>query len=377
MTIPLSRPEITEADIEEVVSVLRSSRLSLGPKLEEFEGLFIDLLPTQHAIAVSSGTAGLHLCLCAMGIGKGDEVIVPSFTFIAAANAIRYRDATPVFVDIEAATLNADPALIERAITTRTRAIMVVHTFGLPAEMSAIMEMARRHKLPVIEDACEAIGAEYEGQRVGTFGDAAVFGFYPNKQITTGEGGMVVTSDAALARELRALRNQGRYPSDAWHQHSVLGYNYRLSEIHAALGCAQMRRLDSILERRAGVARRYETAIEHHGGVVLPPSSAAGCRISWFVYVVRLPRGYGRLQRDELVTRMGEHGIECGRYFAPIHTQPAYAGVKPRFVLPVTEAESERTIALPFFTEMSEEQIREVSGRLLEIVTELGVREGL
>ncbi len=221
MNIPLSEPDITEAEIEEVVAVLRSSRLSLGPKMEEFEAAVSDFVDQPFGIAVSSGTAGLHLCIRALGIGPGDEVIVPSFTFIAAANAIRYEGATPVFVDIDAQTLNLDPARIEEAITARTRAIVVVHTFGVPAEMDAILDIAERHHLRIIEDACEAIGAEYRDRRVGSFGDAAVFAFYPNKQITTGEGGMVVTGGRHLATNIRAMRNQGRFESDACHDHST------------------------------------------------------------------------------------------------------------------------------------------------------------
>lgn len=367
-SIPLSQPDITDREIDAVVSVLRSSRLSLGPKMEEFEELVAAYIGVPHALAVSSGTAGLHLCLCAMGIGAGDEVIVPSFTFIAAANAIRYVEATPVFVDVEPTTLNLNPHQIEAAITARTRAIMVVHTFGVPAEMNLILEIARKHKLRVIEDACEAIGAAYHSQRVGSFGDAAVLAFYPNKQITTGEGGMVLTREAALAREVKALRNQGRYDSDAWHQHSILGYNYRLSEINSALGCAQMHRLDSILERRETVAHRYRELLSDNPDLVLPLPSLLDGRISWFVYVVRLASGFSQTDRDATVVHMREKGIQCGRYFAPIHTQPAYSQAPICFTLPVTESESQRAIALPFFTRMSNQQIESVSRSLLETI---------
>ena len=364
--IPLSQPDITELEIDAVVSVLRSSRLSLGPRMEEFEGLVGDYAGVSHALAVSSGTAGLHLCLIGLGIGEGDEVIVPSFTFVAAANVIRYVGATPVFVDIEATTLNMDPCAIEAAVTPRTRAIIVVHTFGVPAAMDVLLEIARQHRLLVIEDACEAIGAEIGARRVGSFGDAAVFAFYPNKQITTGEGGMVVTRDASLAREIKALRNQGRYDSDEWHQHSLLGYNYRLSEMNAALGCAQMRRLEAILERRESVAQRYSQMLGDEPTLVLPPRSIAGGRISWFVYVVRLSASLTRSQRDETVREMGRRGVQCGRYFAPIHTQPAYAGVAVGQPLPVTEQESERTVALPFFAGLTEVQMAYVSRALRE-----------
>ncbi len=317
MQVPLSRPDITELEIAAVTEVLRGSQLSLGPRLEEFEARVAAVAGVPHGIAVSSGTAGLHLVVMALGIGAGDEVIVPSFTFIAAANAIRYEGATPVFVDIDAATLNLDPACVERAITPRTRAIMAVHTFGVPAPMEALEAIARRHSLSLIEDACEAIGAAHQGRPAGSFGDAAVFAFYPNKQITTGEGGMVVTRNPHLAREIRALRNQGRYPSDAWHQHSILGFNYRLSEINCALGCAQMQRLDEILASRAGVAATYERHLRSLADVELLPRAGAGDRISWFVYVVRLGAGPDAALRDRVAASLVARGVGCGRYFAP------------------------------------------------------------
>lgn len=353
MKIPLSAPDITQAEIDAVVEVLRTPRLSLGPKLEEFERAMAGYVGVPQAVGVSSGTAGLHLCIRALGIGEGDEVIVPSFTFVAVANAVRYERATPVFVDIEAATLNLDPAKVEAAITPRTRAIVVVHTFGVPAEMDAILGIAARHGLAVIEDACEAIGAEYQGRRVGGFGDAAVFAFYPNKQITTGEGGMVVTRDEALARRVRALRNQGRYESDDWLQHSEVGYNYRLSEMQCALGVEQLKRIDEILAIRERVARGYDERLKGEP-LVLPVFSLPNARISWFVYVVRLLPELGRY-RDAILRSLTEQGIGCGRYFAPVHKQPASATWKDAS-LPVTEAEAARTIALPFFNAITSEK---------------------
>lgn len=368
MNISLSQPDITESEIEEVLSVLRGTRLSIGPKMEEFEELTRRLADQDFGIAVSSGTAGLHLCVRALGISAGDEVIVPSFTFVAAANAIRYEGATPVFVDIESQHLNIDPDRIEAAITPRTCAIIAVHTFGCPADMEPILLIARRHHLYVIEDACEAIGATYRGRPVGSFGDAAVFAFYPNKQITTGEGGMVVTGDAWLAREIRAMRNHGRYESDDWHQHSILGYNYRLSEMNCALGCAQMRRIAGILERRAQVARRYDELLRDVTGLVLPPLELRDARISWFVYVVRLSERFGREQRDAIARALQARGIGCGRYFAPIHGQPAYADLPVRRPLPVTELVSARTLALPFFTRLDDESIQRVVRALHEAI---------
>ena len=358
MNIPLSAPDITQAEIDAVTQVLRTNRLSLGPRLEEFEHAMAQYVGVPHAIGVSSGTAGLHLCIRALNIGEGDEVIVPSFTFIAAANAIRYERAAPVFVDIEPATLNLDPAKIEAAITPRTRAILIVHAFGIPANMRAILEIAERHRLLVIEDACEAIGAEYHSRRVGSFGDAAVFAFYPNKQITTGEGGMIVTRSAALATRMRALRNQGRCQSDDWLQHSELGYNYRLSEISCALGIEQLKRIETILAARASVARGYQERLQNQP-LILPPLEILHTRISWFVYTIRLQPQFHAAQRDAVLRSLARQGIGCARYFAPVHLQPAYSAWN-KISLPVTESEASRTIALPFFNKLTGEQLDQV-----------------
>jgi dTDP-4-amino-4,6-dideoxygalactose transaminase len=361
MKIPLSSPDITDSEIQAVTAVLRTSRLSLGPQMEAFEHALAEYVGVPHAIAVSSGTAGLHLCIKALGIGEGDEVIVPSFTFIAAANAIRYERAQPVFVDIDAESLNMSPAAIERAITPKTRAVLVVHTFGRPAEMAAIMEIANRHRLLVIEDACEAIGGTYQGRKAGSFGDAAVFAFYPNKQITSGEGGMVVTRRSELAERISALRNQGRYDSTDWLQHAEVGYNYRLSEINCALGLAQLQRIESILQQREKAARHYQQALAEVSGLILPATDVPGTRISWFVYVVRLDASFTEADRDSTVTMLTNAGIGCGRYFAPIHLQPSYAAWRNSASLPVTEAEASRTIALPFFNRITEDEIAQVS----------------
>jgi len=255
MRIPLSSPDINEQDIEAVTAVLRTPQLSLGPKLVEFERSIAGYLGASDAVAVSSGTSALHLCIRALGISDGDEVIVPSFAFVAVANAVRYERAIPVFVDVDSATLNLDPERLEAAITNRTKAIILVHTFGVPAEIDRILEVSKRHGLAVIEDACEAIGAEYCGRKVGTFGDVATFAFYPNKQITTGEGGAVVTNDVQIASRVRSLRNQGIGAPGNWLAYTEVGYNYRLSEINCALGISQLERLDPILERRESVAR--------------------------------------------------------------------------------------------------------------------------
>ena len=378
MRIPLSAPDITEAEIAAVVAVLRSARLSLGPVTEEFEAAMASTASVPHAVAVSSGTAGLHLVIRALDIGEGDEVIVPSFTFIAAANAIRYERATPVFVDIDAGTLNLNPGLIEQAITPKTRAVMVVHTFGVPADMTAILEIAQRHGLAVIEDACEAIGAVHRGRKAGSMGNVGVFAFYPNKQITTGEGGVVVTHDDALARRIRALRNQGRYETDDWFQHSELGYNYRISEINCALGLAQLSRLDEILAKRQAVAAAYHQRLAALDGLtlppLLPPPNQTNDRLSWFVYVVRVAAGDG--VRDSIMRGLAEAGIASGRYFAPIHLQPSYAAWRSAANLPVTEREALRTIALPFFNNIGVEAIEEVCATVAHLLCSVNAAPG-
>jgi perosamine synthetase len=367
--IPLSSPDIDEDDIAAVVKVLRTSRLSLGPVLEKFEREFARYIGTPHAVAVSSGTAGLHLALLALGIGPGDEVILPSFTFIAAANAIRYAGAVPVFRDIDPVTLNLDPQCVENAITPRTKAIIVVHTFGTPADLNSLLDIASRNNLRVVEDACEAIGAEYDNRKVGSFGDAGVFAFYPNKQITTGEGGMVVTRHLEIADTLRSLRNQGRRSTGDWFEHADVGYNYRISEINCALGLSQLKRIDSVLEARSKVATEYHQKLRDFSAVVPPPLSLPDCSISWFVYVVRLRLGFTLAQRDAIRNYLIEQGIGCGRYFAPIHQQPAYRTFASAKVdLPVTESEAERTLALPFFNRITPQQIGEVCSTLLDAI---------
>ena len=374
MRVPLSAPDITEAEIEAVVHVLRTPQLSLGPKLEAFERATADYVGASQAVAVNSGTSGLHLCIRCLGIGEGDEVIVPSYTFIAAANVIRMERATPIFVDIDPATLNLDPSKVEAAITPSTRAILVVHTFGRPADMAALLDIAKRHRLRVIEDACEAIGAECHSRKVGALGDAGVFAFYPNKQITTGEGGMIVTNDSALAEMARALRNQGRGNAGEWLEHSLVGYNYRLSEMQCALGLEQLRRIESILARRAEVAAMYDQHLRGNPDLTLPGLHIPEGRISWFVYVVRLSDRLQRHHRDAIVAALRKQGIGCGRYFAPIHLQPAYSNLpKPQDPLTVTERVGVRSIALPFFNRISSEEVREVCEKLQDAIRAISV----
>ncbi len=361
MKIPLSSPDITESDIEAVVSVLRTPELSLGPKLPEFEKALAAYVDVPHGVALSSGTAGLHLGLQALGIGEGDEVILPSFTFIAAANAVLYRRAIPVFADIDPLTLNVNPDSIERAITPQSRAIIVVHTFGYPADLDPILKLARKHKLRVIEDACEAIGAEYGGRKVGSFGDLGVFSFYPNKPITTGEGGVLVTRDETLARTIRALRNQGRGENDGWLDHSLLGYNYRLPEMSCALGLSQLRRIESVLARREAVANRYCETLEACPDITAPPMEAVNGRICWFAFVVRLSARFTKGDRDGVAQYLTDRGIGCRPYFSPIHLQPLYSAyANARNNLPVTEHVASRTLALPFFNALTDGEVKQV-----------------
>jgi perosamine synthetase len=366
MRIPLARPEITEGDIEAVVQVLRTPDLSLGPRLPEFETAFSAYVGVPYAVALSSGTAGLHVALQALGIGEGHEVILPSFAFVAVANAVLHVGATPVFADIDPVSLDMTAATLARAITSRSRAIILVHTFGYPADLNPILAMARDRNLLVIEDACEAIGAEYHARKVGGFGDAGVFSFYPNKAMTTGEGGMVVTRDPGLARTMRALRNQGRMDHEGWFEHSLLGYNYRLSDINCALGIAQLKRIESILARRQAVARGYCQALRDCPGIIGPEIEIVDRRISWFVFVVRLVES-GRRRR--VIEHLTERGIGCRAYFPPIHLLPLYSGYRALDqALPMTEDVAARTLALPFFNQLTGAEIEEVCSVLRDAI---------
>jgi perosamine synthetase len=367
MTIPLSAPDIEQPEIDAVVEVLRSGRLSLGRRMEEFEAAMGGYTGAVHAVAVSSGTAALHLAIRALGIGEGDEVILPSFTFIAAANALRYERAKPVFVDIDPRSLNLDARRIEEAITPRTRAILAVHTFGVPAAMDEILKIALRHGLLVIEDACEALGAELAGKKVGMLGDVGVFGFYPNKQITTAEGGAVVMNKPEIAARVRSLRNHGRVTSPGPHEYPEVGYNYRLSELHCALGVEQLKRIETILHGREAIAAAYHERLGKLEKIELPILDVPGGRVSWFVFVVRLKQTNGE-RRDEIVRELARRGIEAGRYFPAIHLQPAYRDATTEHKsLPVTESVAPRTIALPFFNRITDRQLKTVCEALEEL----------
>lgn len=368
--IPLAAPNITDRELEAVAEVLRSGTLSLGPKLAEFEERFAGYIGTRHAIGVSSGTAGLHLCVIALGIGAGDRVMTTPFSFIASTNAVVYEQAIPVFVDIDPLTLNLDPARVEEAARKGAKAILAVDIFGLPAEWDGLREIARRFDLSVIEDSCEALGATYKGRAAGSLGQVGVFGFYPNKQVTTGEGGMIVTDDDRIARVCRALRNQGRWEQAGWVEHELLGFNYRLDELSCALGIVQLERLGETQAQRERVARWYHERLRDLEAVELLPT-VPGLTRSWFVYVIRLRPPLGQEARDRTMAALREQGVECADYFAPIHLQPVYQrrfGYR-RGDFPVTEDIAGRSLALPFFAHMSESQVDEVVRTLKSVLT--------
>jgi len=369
MRIPLSRPDITEREIERVVEVLRTPYLSLGPTLGQFEAAFAAYLGRRRAVAVNSGTSGLFLSLSALGIGPGDEVITTPFTFIASATTIMMTGARPVFVDIDGTSLNMDPQRIEAAITERTRAILPVEIFGNLAAFDRICDVAERHHLPVVEDSCEALGSALRGRKAGTFGTVGVFGFYPNKQITTGEGGMVVTDRDDLADACLSLRNQGRGAGAGWLAHERLGYNYRLSDINCALGLVQLTRIDEIKAMRRRVATWYQEMLAEEDRLIVPREEE-GCEISWFVFVVRLAEEFGFSQRDRVLQEMSRQGIQVGNYFPPVHLQPfiaqKYGYAQGDF--PVAESVSRRTIALPFHNRLTEDEVAIVCGTLRAIL---------
>jgi len=366
--IPLARPVLGEAEEQAVIAVLRSGALSLGPRLAEFERGFAARVGAPLASAVSSGTAGLHLALRAVGVGEGDEVITSPFSFVASANAAVYERARPVFADIDPVTLNLHPDAAAAAISERTRALLPVHIFGYPADMPAFERLAARHGLGIVEDACEALGARHaDGIAVGGRGHPAAFGFYANKQITTGEGGMVTLADPAVKERIDSERNQGRAPDMGWLDHDRLGFNYRLSDIACALGIAQLQRLDGMLAGRARVARLYRQALAGIEGLQLPCPDRDGAERGWFVFVVQLPPG---VERDETVRALATVGIQSKPYLPAIHLMSFY---RERFghregEFPVCEDVAARSLALPFFPEMSEGEVARVAQELRAVI---------
>ena len=375
--IPLSQPDIAAADVDAVVEVLQTTTLSIGPKIEEFEKGCAKIAGRRYGVGVSSGTAGLHAAIVAAGIKNGDEVITTPFSFVASANCILYCGGKPVFADIDPRTLNLDPDKAAAAITPKTKAIVAVEAFGNPAGMIELVQVAQKYELLLIEDACEGFGGQFAKRQIGSFGRAAVFGFYPNKQITTGEGGMIVTDDDIFADLCRSLRNQGRDGMN-WLAHARLGFNYRLSEINAALGVAQIARLDDILENRRRVAQAYMERLMTNRYLILP-TLMDDTHMSWFVFVVRLNDLFEPGDRDQIIRELRSQGIGCSNYFPPIHLQPyiqQMLGTKAGD-MPICEYVAARTLALPFFTRMTERQVERVC-EVLEGVLEktLTARKG-
>jgi dTDP-4-amino-4,6-dideoxygalactose transaminase len=386
----MSRPDIGDNELEAVSVVLKSDHLSMGPCGIAFEAAFSRLTGTAHALSVSSGTAGLHICVVGAGVGVGDLVVTTPFSFVASSNACLYVGAMPVFVDVEEQTGNMDmgalaqmaeileerkPAALRRVLPEEAarhvyseggalKGILPVHVFGQPADLDPLMETARRFQLRVIEDACEAVGAEYKGRKVGSFGDCGVFAFYPNKQMTTGEGGMVVTDDPVLASAVRSLRNQGRSESDSWLEHSQLGFNYRMDEMSAALGCAQLGRIEELLSKRERVASWYEERLLGVDEIRTPFVSPITTRMSWFTYGIRCA---DRESRDMLQGYLAEQGVPTRIYFSPIHLQPIY---RERFgygrgYLPKAEQWGDTVLTLPFSGVMTESEVDYVCSHIV------------
>jgi perosamine synthetase len=366
--IPLSRPDVSEAEIQAVVSVLRTDRLSLGPRLEAFESAVAARARRKHGIAVNSGTSALHLCVRGLGIGEGDEVITTPFSFVATTNCILYERARPVFADIDIESYNLDPAAVLAAITPRTKAILPAEIFGNTAHFDEYEQIAKEHGLLLIEDSCEALGGCLGDRPAGSFGQCSVFGFYPNKQITTGEGGVLVTDDDDLANTCRSMRSQGKADPSA-NCYEQIGYNYRMTELSAAIGEQQMKRLDEILERRRQVAHWYLEALGDVEEIHLPPCADLA-HASWFVFVIRLADRYGAFDRAAITLALQKAGIGCEHYFSPIHVQPyirELLGCR-QGDFPVTERVADRTIALPFYTAMTQKTVLRVARGLRSVL---------
>lgn len=353
--IPLAKPDITQKEIDYVTEVMQSGILSIGPKIEIFEKMCAEKAGVKYGIGVNSGTSGLHLIVKALGIGEGDEVITTPFSFIASSNCILFENAVPVFVDIDEKTLNMDISKIEEAITPKTKAIIAVDAFGQPIDMVSLRKIADKYNLYLIEDSAEAIGSSYMKNPTGSLADAAIYAFYPNKQITTAEGGMIVTNDEKITELCQSMRSQGRAVTGLWLHHERLGYNYRLSELHAAIGIAQMERFDEILEKRRIAAEYYNERLKNVESVKIPYISENVTYMSWFVYVIRVDKNI----RDDMMDYLIKNGIGCKPYFTPIHTQPYYAekfGFK-KGDFPITDMIADECIAIPFYTNITKEEM--------------------
>jgi len=362
-TVSLSSPWLDEREEELVSAVLRSGRLSLGPTIDQFEEEFADAVGAPHAAAVSSGTAGLHLLCITAGVAPGHEVITSPYSFVASANCAVYEGAAPVFADVDRRTFNLDPAAVEAAITARTRAVVAVDIYGYPCELDPLRELCDARGIALIEDACEGLGARYQSRLLGSHGPPAVFAFYPNKQMTTGEGGMVTTHSEEEWRLVKSLRNQGRADSGGWLEHARLGFNYRLDDVRAAIGLGQLEKLDEILSSRATVAGRYSELLGEIPGLELPCADDADHERSWFVYVVVLPSG---ADREAVISRLAAGGVQTARYLPCIHLQPY---MQQRFgfrvgLCPVAEELSARTLAIPFHARLDQDDQEYVAAAL-------------
>jgi perosamine synthetase len=364
--VPMARPSIGDRERELVEEVLASGVLALGPFARQFEEAIASLVDRTYGVACSSGTAGLHMAIRALGIGDGDEVVTTPFSFVASANCILYERARPVFVDIEDDTLGMDPNLVPRASTSRTKAVLPVHVFGRPCRIEEIVAVAEARAWHVVEDACEALGSRLGDRPAGSFGAASVFAFYPNKQITTGEGGVVVTDDPELAAAFRSLRNQGRDADGTWLRHVQLGYNYRLDELSAAIGVAQLERLDELRTGRARVAAAYEAALGGRDWLRLPAVDPEES-VDWFVYVVRFDPS---VDRDRVIEDLAAHGVAARPYFTPLHLQPFYRRELQHTPgdFPVTERVAATTLALPFAPDLPDDDVRYVAEALTAVV---------
>jgi perosamine synthetase len=390
--IPLAKPEITEADREAVMEVLRTPYLSSGPKVQEFEEAICDYTASKYAVAVNSGTSALQIAVRALRLEAGSEVILPSFAFSALLNVILQEDLTPKFVDIDPETYNTTPEMVAAAVTEKTRLVIAVHTFGVPVDVQSIRDVlddgasrtgrafdclaslgrsgqAPRQRIHLIEDACEALGAQMGTRKTGTLGEAGLFAFYPNKQITTAEGGMLVTSDEPLATQARILRNQGRGAALNWQDHNEIGFSYRLSDINCALGISQLKRIDDVIERRQRLAEAYDRNLAGIHEIVRPRLTSGVGRISWFVYPMRLADHFTRNNRDRICDSLASKGVGTGKYFAPLHRQPVLQRLNPQVApLPNTEFVADRIICLPFFNEITTGEIAEVSSTLKDAI---------
>jgi len=366
--IPVAKPYITQDDIDEVVKVLKSGQLSLGPYTTRFEEDFARAIGTRHAVAVNSGTSGLHLAVRAIGLKPGDEMVTTPFSFVASANCAVFEGGKPVFADIDEKTYNIDPRLMKAVVTAKTKVLLPVHIFGQVCDMDPILKLAEKENLPIIEDACEAILAEYKGKKAGTFGKAAVFAFYPNKQMTTGEGGMITTDDAEVAAVCRSMANQGRADDGSWLNHVRLGYNYRMDEMSATLGWSQLKRIDSLIKGRERIAQKYTARLKRVEGVITP-YVMPDARHTWFVYVIRVKEG---IDRDRVMAMLKERGIQTKNYLPAIHLQKFY---KDKFKytegdFPICEKVSASTIALPLYVGMTDADIEYVGDAVEEVVKE-------